>query len=278
MSAVLTATLIGGRPACWWLAFAAAMRMAQEASTQPRYLPHPGTGRGRPIGCRDASSCARRAATRQRDAGALGSRARLAAASRANLQLPPGDATVGAHASASRRRARSDYRLLPLGANAVRIEFLVDAAPHETTARALPKGVLRAGALSDFPVLYKDDSSLFTAIVAGGLGVYSDGNAWFGQPELFNRYNPLAGHCPGVTRHGPKAASNSAAASPRNLATPFYAFGALTGMKTWSVGQDIYHRRDARLRRDRKGLCRASLCQPRHRNYAKLSVGARPSR
>ena len=107
--------------------------------------------------------------------------------------------------------SRVEYRLLPKGANAVSIQFLVDAAPARKADEGLPKGVL-TGELSDFPVLYKDDRSLFTAIVAGGLGALFRGNAWFGNPDAFagQSFVPVRG------RAGPKAASKSVAALPRS--------------------------------------------------------------
>jgi hypothetical protein len=85
------------------------------------------------------------------------------------------------------------------------------------------------GELADFPVFYKDDSSLVTAIVAGGLGVYSDGNAWFGKPMLF--LSP--GYTPGARTtwtEGSIEIGGGFAAQIHD--SPFYAFGALTGMKT----------------------------------------------
>lgn len=168
--------------------------------------------------------------------------------------------------------AKVDYRLLPAGANAVRVEFLVDAAQPAKQGTG-PTGLL-TGELRDFPVFYKDDRSLVTAIVAGGLGVYSDGNPWFGQPELFNRYNPLAGHLPGKQTAWTEGSLELGGGFATQLANaPIYAFGALTGMKTWSVGQDIF-RDDTRnfdaIEKAYAGLLYADVTTG---NTAKLSAG-----
>ena len=168
--------------------------------------------------------------------------------------------------------ARVDYRLLPAGANALRVEFLVDAAPP-VAADAGPSGVL-TGVLGDFPVFYKDERSLVTAIVAGGLGVYSDSNPWFGQPELFNRFNPLAGHLPGRQANWTEGSLELGGGFAAQLGdAPLYAFGALTGMKTWSIGQDIF-RDDTRdfdaVEKAYVGLLYADATT---RNKAKISVG-----
>ncbi len=48
-----------------------------------------------------------------------------------------------------------------------------------------------------FPTLYRDERSYLTAILGGGFGVYSDGNSWFGRPDIFTQRNPLAGRRPG---------------------------------------------------------------------------------
>jgi hypothetical protein len=48
-----------------------------------------------------------------------------------------------------------------------------------------------------FPIIYKDDRRELTFILNTGAGVYSDTNPWFGQPELFNEFNPLAGQSAG---------------------------------------------------------------------------------
>ena len=53
-------------------------------------------------------------------------------------------------------------------------------------------------------------------MLAAGLTVIL-GNAWFGQPELFNRYNPLAGHLPG---HGGATTSGAGDVTGTRIATP----------------------------------------------------------
>lgn len=168
--------------------------------------------------------------------------------------------------------ARVDYRLLPAGANAVRVEFLVDAAAPAREATG-PSGVL-AGTLGDFPVFYKDDRSLVTAIVAGGLGGYSDGNPWFGQPELFNRFNPLARHLPGSRATWTEGSLELGGGFAAQIGdAPLYAFGAVTGMKTWSIGQDIFRDDTRNFDQIEKGYAGLLYADAGTRNRAKLSVG-----
>jgi hypothetical protein len=168
--------------------------------------------------------------------------------------------------------ARVSYRLLPAGANSLRIEFLVDAAP-KPRAEDLPTGLF-AGNPSDFPILYKDDRSLYTAIVAGGFGVYSDGNPWFGQPELFNAFNPLAGHLPGRRATWTEGSLELGGGFATQLGDlPVYAFGALTGMMTWSLGQDIFRDDSRDFEAIEKAYAGLLYADAGTRNRAKISVG-----
>lgn len=244
---------------------------AQEASTQPNYITQPRQAEGvdvdsvivrlrRPSG--DAARDEKAVAT------ARSLLAPLAGTGFSSIET----ARLVARVTEAAAVARVDYRLLPAGANAVRVEFLVDAQAPDGGA-ALPSGVL-AGTLGDFPVFYKDARSLVTAIVAGGLGVYSDGNPWFGQPELFNRFNPLAGHLPGsraTWTEGSLELGGGFAAQLGNA--PLYAFGAVTGMKTWSIGQDIFRNDTRNFDAMEKAYAGLLYADPATRNKARVSVG-----
>jgi hypothetical protein len=171
------------RPALAVLAMAALAGgdvLAQESSTHPSNLPQSMQADGVPV---ESVSVQLRTSggSPEQDAAALAVVRKLGAA----LEGEPFSAIVARRAVARMEREagvrKVDYRLLPQGANAVRIQFLVDAAPGRKEGEGVPSGIL-TGELADFPVFYKDDRKLVTAIVAGGLGVYSDGNAWFGKP------------------------------------------------------------------------------------------------
>lgn len=98
-----------------------------------------------------------------------------------------------------------------------------------------------------FPVLHQDSRSLVTAIVTGGFGLYSDANPWFGQPALFTRGSPIAGRLPGAHPTWTEGFVEAGLGGAAQIGdTPFYAYGALTVLSSWSLGQDIY-RDDARL-------------------------------
>lgn len=92
-----------------------------------------------------------------------------------------------------------------------------------------------------FPNLYRDDRSYLTAILGGGFGVYSDGNAWFGRPDLFTEGNPLAGNLPGRRASWGESYIEAGLGGATQLSdNAWYAFSALTGVTSWSLGQDIF--------------------------------------
>lgn len=141
--------------------------------------------------------------------------------------------------------AAIDWRLL----NAGPPTGLVVLVEVDTTAPTKPKGKGPLGGLlpAGFPMLYQSNHGLVTAIAGGGFGFYSDGNPWFGKPALFNARNPLAGHLPGGRATWTEGYLEFGLGTAFQLGdSPVYAYGALTGMATWSLGQDIF-RNDARL-------------------------------
>ncbi len=243
--------------------------LAQEASTHPSNLPQSMQAEGVPV---DSVSVRLRTSggNAEQDAATLAAVRRLGAA----LEGEPFSAIVVRRAVARMEREASvrkvDYRLLPRGANAVRIEFLVDAAPGRKEGEGVPSGILTGG-LTDFPVFYKDDRTLVTAIVAGGLGVYSDGNAWFGRPGLF--LNPL-GYLPGAQTSWTEGSLEIGGGFATQLGdSPVYAFGAVTGMKTWTIGEDIFRDDDRDFDAVEKAYAGLLYADRESRNYAKLGVG-----
>lgn len=244
---------------------------AQEASTQPNYITQPRQAEGVDV---DSVIVRLRSPSGDaaRDAEAIATARRLLAPLAGTGFSSIETARLVARVTEAAAVARVEYRLLPAGANAVRVEFLVDAQAPDAGPQG-PSGVL-AGTLGDFPVFYKDSRSLVTAIVAGGLGVYSDGNPWFGQPELFNRFNPLAGHLPGSRATWTEGSLELGGGFAAQLGdAPVYAFGAVTGMKTWSIGQDIFRDDTRNFDAMEKAYAGLLYADPVTRNKARVSVG-----
>ncbi|MFN7881686.1 MAG: hypothetical protein ACK5PF_01535, partial [bacterium] len=142
-----------------------------------------------------------------------------------------------------------------------------DGVPDAATGLLSPEG-------TGFPVLYRDQRSLVTSIIGGGLGLYSDSNPWFGQPALFNSRNPLARNLPdnraswheGYLEYGQAAATQLGD-------KPVYLYGVLTGFTTWSLGQDIF-RDDARsITGIERGYAGLLYVDPSDGDHFNLSVG-----
>jgi hypothetical protein len=181
--------------------------------------------------------------------------------------------TLVARLESSGLVSRLYYRLLPgTSINSIRVVLTVDAKSAEQE-KAFPKGVL-TGEIADFPVLYQDGRSLLTAILAGGVGVYSDSNSWFGRPFLFNQFSPIAGNLPGDRATWTEGSLEVGAGFATQLGdTPLYAFGALTGMKTWSVGQDIFRDDNRNFDAIEKAYAGLLYADPATGNKVKLSIG-----
>lgn len=256
--ATLLAAALAGGPA-----------LAQEASTHPGNLTQALQAEGVPI--EEVLVTLRKSGgSASEDEAALAAVRKLAA----ELASEPFTAVTVRRVLAGMERepgvGRVEYRLLPQGATALRIQFLVDTTLVEGAGEARREGVL-TGDLADFPVLYKDDRSLFTAIVAGGIGVYSDGHAWFGKPESFLG---SAGYLPGSRTSWTEGSVELGGGFATQLGdTPLYAYGALTGLKTWTLGSDIFRENDRNFDAIEKAYAGVFYAEKASSDHVKLGVG-----
>jgi hypothetical protein len=122
-----------------------------------------------------------------------------------------------------------DYRLLPSsrpGEIALAVEINLSAT---VPTRQQPL------------TLIQNDRLYLTAILAGGFGFYSDPNVWFGRPDLFLNRNPLAGRRPGRAPAWTEGFVEFGFAGAAQIGdSPLYLYGALTGLTSWSLGQDFF--------------------------------------
>jgi hypothetical protein len=124
------------------------------------------------------------------------------------------------------------------GTLGLRVE--IDTAGPTDSTPPQPRGVF-TGDAKNFPVLYRSDRAFLTAILTGGLGVYSDPSPWFGQTQAFVGKSPLAGKLPGRRPAWTEGFVEYGLAGAAQLGdSPFYAYVAVTGLTSWSRGQDIY--------------------------------------
>lgn len=116
----------------------------------------------------------------------------------------------------------------------------------DTAARGGPSGILAGQGIGGFPTLWRDERSLVTLIANGGLGAFSDGNPWFGQPRSFTRGSPLVTDPPLGAGTGSRASWTEAyaeyglGAATRLLDSPFYLYGAISGLAAITAGRDIF--------------------------------------
>jgi hypothetical protein len=98
-----------------------------------------------------------------------------------------------------------------------------------------------AGKPPAFPVLHRSDRAFLTAIIGGGLGVYSDDRPWFGQPGAFLRGSPVAGSLPGRRTSWTEGHIETGLGGALQLGdSPFFLYGAATWLTAWSRGQDVF--------------------------------------
>ena len=125
-----------------------------------------------------------------------------------------------------------------------------------------------------FPRIYKDDRSELTFIVSGGAGVYSDSNPWFGQPELFNEFSPVAGRLPGDgTTWSEAYVELGIGGATRVAESDFYIYGAASGLLSISRGKDIYRDDDRNELHPDKGYVGLLYADPATGNTAQFSLG-----
>ena len=166
---------------------------------------------------------------------------------------------------------RIDYRLVEDGTGTT---LLVEVDAADGGDGSVASGIVK-GRIGDFPLLYRSDRATFTAILSGGFGVYSDTDAWFGDPATFAGFSPIAGHLPGRTATWTEGFVEYGLGGAAQIGdTPFYGYGALTGLTSWTVGQDIY-RDDARaLTAVEKAYAGLLYVDPERGFSANVSVGS----
>ena len=125
-----------------------------------------------------------------------------------------------------------------------------------------------------FPVIHQDDRSTLTFILNTGAGAYSDINAWFGAPELFNEFSPIAGRLPGSeAAWGEAYLEFGLGGATRLTDSDYYLFGAVSGLFGVSRGQDIFTDDDRNFLHPDKGYVGALYANPETGNTAQLSFG-----
>ena len=145
----------------------------------------------------------------------------------------------------------------------------IDVAPKSTAGAAA-----EVPGTAKFPVIYQDDRSKLTFILGGGVGLYSDGAPWFGQPLLFNEFNPLAGNLPGsraTWTEGYLEFGIGGATQVSDL--PLYVFGAASAIASYSRGQDIFTNTPRNFIQAEKGYVGLLYADRDTGNSATLSFG-----
>lgn len=157
---------------------------------------------------------------------------------------------------------------------AMQVVFEIDAGVAAEKEPAKRTGLL-LGDPSAFPVLYEDDRAQLRAIVGAGLGGYADRNSWFGRPDLFIGSSPLAGKLPGRSNAWTEGYVELGLGGAARLGdSDVYGFGAVTGLFSWSLGQDIFRDDDRSFIDFEKAYAGLLYISPDNKkDHFKLSAG-----
>jgi hypothetical protein len=147
------------------------------------------------------------------------------------------------------------------------------------SAKAPAPGFLISENVADLPVLYRRDGTFLKLELSAGSGVFSDGNPWFGNPQVFTLGNPLVEDPKRGAGTGNRATwAEGFVHFGLGGVTPLggddlYVFGAATAIAPGSVGQDIF-RDDTRSSFDVEKLYAGLLYAPADSDLRlKVSVG-----
>jgi hypothetical protein len=168
----------------------------------------------------------------------------------------------------------AEYRLYESDIpGAVIVALLVTLRTKETGAPSPQpaQGIAVSGNIRDFPTLYQNDRALVKFILNGGIAVFSDTDAWFGNPQNF-----LAGdYQPNGTITWPEFYLEPGLAAITRLGdTPAYLYGAATYTVSGTLAPDIF-RSDTRTYGDIEQLYAGLLVAERGSPFAFNLSGGR---
>lgn len=154
--------------------------------------------------------------------------------------------------------------------------LLVSVIPSNDTTASSP-GAPAPGV--DFPVLYRAGDTYLKFELSGGHGAFTDGNPWFGRPDVFTRNNPMVENpAIGANTDGRATWTESLlqagiAGVTRLSRSDWYGFGAITGIGVVSYGEDIF-RDDTRSSLNLEKAYAGIYYAPRQKDLRlKVSVG-----
>ncbi len=134
-------------------------------------------------------------------------------------------------------------------------------------------GALR-GRPGDFPVLLRTDSAFVTALVSGGVGVYSDRQPWFGADAVFLRGSPIAGALPGTGATWTEGFIEYGIGGAVQFGDlPLYGYAAVTGLTSFTLGPDVFRGDDRGYTALEKAYAGLLWVDPHSDVSANLSVG-----
>jgi hypothetical protein len=137
-----------------------------------------------------------------------------------------------------------------------------------------PQSAASTAQSATFPDIIRNDRTRLSFILGGGVGAYSDNNPWFGVPGVFNAGSPIAGNLPGGgTTWAESYLEVGIGGATRLGDSDLYLFGAVSGLYSFSFGQDIFRDDTRDFLHPAKGYVGLLYADPDTDNRLKLSFG-----
>ncbi len=124
------------------------------------------------------------------------------------------------------------------GAVTVRWFIRVGVKPAEV----ITKGFFHTGRWKDLPMLFENDRAELTLFLNGGLGLFLDDNAFFGEGDAFTEGNPVADKPAngGITAWSEVFLEPGIGGITEIGHSNFYLYGAVSGLVSARIGDDVY--------------------------------------
>jgi len=170
-----------------------------------------------------------------------------------------------------------DYKLFSTGVSD-NLTLMIIAELKEKGAEKtdISKGIFVKGrGFKDFPVLIENNSSRLSLILTGGLGTFTDFDAFFKMGNEFTKGSPIASNPaqPGYASWLETSYELGLGGLIQLGSLPVYPYFGISGMVTGSTGQDLYTNYTRGFTDFEKGYLGVIFTDPRNGFVTNLSAG-----
>ncbi len=170
-----------------------------------------------------------------------------------------------------------DYKLFSTGvSDNLTLMIIAELKVQGEEKTDISKGLFVKGrGLKDFPILIENNSSRLSLILTGGLGTFTDFDAFFKMGDEFTKGSPIASNPaqPGYASWLETSYELGLGGLIRLGNLPVYPYFGISGMVTGTTGQDLYTNYTRGFTDFEKGYLGVIFKDPRNGFVANLSAG-----